>query len=59
MAKVDTERLGQVLANLLSNASKFTPVEGTVEVTLSIHDTGRGRQAARGGVRLGHRHPAG
>ncbi len=45
MAKVDTERLSQVLANLLSNASKFTPVEGTVEVTLSIHDTGRGRQA--------------
>ena len=45
MAKVDTERLGQVLANLLSNASKFTPVEGAVEVTLSIHDTGRGRQA--------------
>ena len=45
MAKVDTERLGQVLANLLSNASKFTPVEGAVEVTLAIHDTGRGRQA--------------
>ncbi len=44
IASVDRERIEQVLANLLSNAAKFTPVEGTVEVTLSIHDTGRMRQ---------------
>ncbi len=45
VAKVDRDRIGQVLANLLSNAAKFTPVEGSVRVSLVTHDTGRGRQA--------------
>ena len=49
--QADAERIGQVLANLIHNAVKFTPAEGRVELTavvrgdhieLAVHDTGSG-----------------
>ncbi|HEX5051257.1 MAG TPA: hybrid sensor histidine kinase/response regulator [Planctomycetota bacterium] len=52
--EVDRERIGQVLHNLLNNALKFTPPEGTIRVSLardaaepdfvriSVEDTGCG-----------------
>ena len=40
---LDPERLGQVIANLLSNSVKFTP-RGTVEVTAKVLAEGEGRQ---------------
>ncbi len=41
-ADIDAERIGQVLANLLSNAAKFTPVDGRIDVTVETRDTHRG-----------------
>ena len=51
-AKTDTNRLHQVFANFLSNAVKFSPVDGTVTVTIarlgedwvrmSVSDQGQG-----------------
>lgn len=35
---IDQMRLLQVMANLLSNAAKFSPSGGTVEITLARHD---------------------
>jgi two-component system sensor histidine kinase BaeS len=49
--KADPKRLRQVLANLLSNALRYTPVDGNIQITLRrvgqevelrISDTGRG-----------------
>ncbi|PKM33834.1 MAG: histidine kinase [Gammaproteobacteria bacterium HGW-Gammaproteobacteria-12] len=49
--RVDTQRLGQVMANLLSNAAKFSPAGASVEVRLqhcgevlrvSVSDSGPG-----------------
>ena len=37
---VDAARLSQVLANLLTNAAKYTPVGGTINVELQVADTG-------------------
>jgi signal transduction histidine kinase len=49
--EVDTHRLGQVVSNLVRNAIKFTPNEGTIRVSahqqegrivVSVTDTGPG-----------------
>jgi signal transduction histidine kinase len=37
MVDADRERLLQVLSNLLSNAAKFSPEQGTVEVAVQKH----------------------
>lgn len=51
LVEVDPERMAQVLGNLLSNALRYTPPEGTItlsaakeaeKVTLHVHDTGPG-----------------
>ena len=51
LALIDTDRISQVLSNLLSNALKFTPPEGEVRVTIrragemqeiAVSDTGAG-----------------
>jgi two-component system sensor histidine kinase BaeS len=51
IVEVDPERLGQALGNLFSNATKYTPRNGTVslsagvekeEVWIRVSDTGRG-----------------
>lgn len=51
LVSADRDRVLQVLSNLLSNAMKFTPINGTVELDASehagrvrfgVHDTGRG-----------------
>ena len=34
----DRERIGQVMANLLSNAAKFSPQEGVVDVSLACDE---------------------
>ncbi len=50
-ARVDAARLGQVLDNLVSNAVKYTPDGGSIDVSLEVHgqvavlrvrDTGKG-----------------
>ena len=35
---VDRQRLAQVLANLLSNAAKFSPPGGDVEISVQLHE---------------------
>lgn len=40
MVEGDHDRLMQVLANLMSNAAKFSPIGGNVRITLSKHDAG-------------------
>jgi PAS domain S-box-containing protein len=49
-AYVDPTRLTQVLVNLLSNASKYSPMEATIELGLSVTDEGalHGSVADRG-----------
>ncbi len=43
---VDTNKIAQVIRNLVSNGLKFTPSGGTVEVTLSVMDEGKGAKDA-------------
>ena len=38
MVNADRDRLDQVFSNLLSNAAKFSPRDGDVEVTVSRHN---------------------
>jgi signal transduction histidine kinase len=60
MLRVDPKRLHQILMHLLSNAAKFTPSEGRIEVQMSqskdggiaiaVKDTGIGMEPSR----IGH-----
>jgi len=38
LVSVDPARLHQVMSNLLSNAAKFSPTDGQVDVTVAMHD---------------------
>jgi two-component system sensor histidine kinase VicK len=45
-AAIHRDKFGRILDNLLSNALKFTPAEGTIQVSLQAHD-GRVRLTVR------------
>jgi signal transduction histidine kinase len=38
-ARVDTVRMVQIIANLIDNASKYTPIEGRIDVSVTGSDT--------------------
>lgn len=56
-AEVDGDRIGQALDNLLSNALKFTPVGGTVKVSVAQHGEEAWLEVADSGMGIGEREP--
>ena len=48
----DSVRLNQILLNLLSNATKYTPEEGTVQLTMLEEESPRGEDYVRIHVRV-------
>ena len=53
----DRDRLGQAMDNLLSNALKFTPPGGRVEVVLRLTDTYAEIEVADSGIGIGENDP--
>ena len=41
---IDQKRISQILINIVSNSIKFTPKNGTIQITLAGHETKRRRQ---------------
>ncbi|MNS15472.1 Alkaline phosphatase synthesis sensor protein PhoR [compost metagenome] len=52
-AWIDPQRIEQVLANLLTNAAKFTPAGGAVRVTLRVEEAGLRCEVADTGCGIG------
>ncbi len=50
MVNADPERIGQALANLLSNADKYCPIERPITLTLRLEPARRSRRTKRKGA---------
>ena len=51
---VDSARLSQVLANLLTNAAKYTPVGGRIDLSVDVAETGISISVKDSGVGIDH-----